>query len=254
MAGNEARNRRSAEDGSASQEPAKRRAGAWSVGASAAVAMIAVVAVSLHAPAAPPPAKLMDTERLIFSSVRSIDTREEPGVFGESRWWGVRRRRCDAHHGGRRQFYVQTVPQLTIQQRAELEFDAGARLGSYHPNNAFLLVGDCAAALAFSLARHVVWVGERPSAHKMLPALASFNGSGFGASQVDIFVALVPELRAGESAAAVALALRTGLREQAGVEAELRVASDRKLTMQVLLPLHFATPVASLSSLEHIGI
>lgn len=251
MAGSEGRDRRISEDGCSAEEPAKRRAGAWGFGASAAVAMMAVAVVSMHAPldapgALPKPQQL-DTERLLLSSVRSIDTRGEPGFFGESRWWDVRRWGCEAHQGGRRQFYVQTVPQLTIQQRRELEFDAGARLGSYHPHNAFLLVGDCASALAFSRARHVVWVGERPPAHKMLPALASFNGSGFGASQVDIFVALVPEaLRAGESAAAVALAFKTGLRE-AGVVVELRVASDRKLTMQVRLPLHFGELVASLA-------
>jgi hypothetical protein len=172
-------------------------------------------------------------ERLILSAAGSFDTRGKPGIQRRARWWGLIRP-CAPNPTRRRQFWVQTVPQLTARQREELEFDAGARLGSYLPNNAFLVTGDCGMAVSFARARHVVWVGERPAQYKMPRELWSFNASGFAHSQIELYVALMPaEQRAGASAAFLAEEYASLLQVSLLGTVKAKAVSDDKLALQV---------------------
>lgn len=149
------------------------------------------------------------------------------------------------------QFYVQFRPDATHRDKDGVAALVGTRLGRYFPDDAHVLLSTYVAAARAASAPGVVWVGARPDIHKLeeglWPRRAKKGGKGSSSNRTRsllhesleydgweaIFVLLVQSQdRRGWSAERLSAGLESAIRAEVGVVADVRVASEDKLTVE----------------------
>ncbi len=183
--------------------------------------------------------------RLLMSSLEIIDTRKVAGLKKplackkskrdkDFRQGWIHREQVGDVSKAFKQFYIQTKPFLTAQEKMEIEEDIGAALGSYFPNNAYIFFGNEAQAQSATCSRHVVWVGERPSRHKMDEGLLDRNVSDIDSGWISIYATLVAErFRPAQSCKDLADELVRNLEHNMGIEIKMRMASSSKIALDL---------------------
>jgi len=207
-------------------------------------------------------AHVFDTDvnlRRIMTNTGVIDTTRTPGLQGcllgagidgmDRQVWG----NGPTRRQWGQQWYVQTRGLLTATQRAELEVDAGLKLGPYFPNSAHLIIATRNEACRVAEARHVRWVGQREANHKFDKSILTLNQTmidlaegrtgeengaflkGSAIIPAALNVALWPHLRRNSSkhtATIIAEQIAHGIMSEFSINASVRAPAMDKLVVE----------------------